>query len=60
MNHVRSKFPEGFFYGAEQRLLTKWKADFYEGNKGMNIADVLPGGKERLKILLSPGFDFKN
>jgi 6-phospho-beta-glucosidase len=23
------------------------------------VSDVLPGGKERLKILLNPGFDFE-
>jgi len=32
---------------------------FHESNKGLNIADVLPGGKERLRILQSPGFNFE-
>lgn len=58
MNHVQSKFPEGFLWGGATAA-NQVEGGFYEGNKGMNIADVLPGGKERLKILLSPGFDFK-
>jgi 6-phospho-beta-glucosidase len=32
---------------------------FHQGNKGLNIADVLPGGKERLSILHTPGFNFE-
>ncbi|GLB59626.1 hypothetical protein NCCP133_17590 [Cytobacillus sp. NCCP-133] len=32
---------------------------FHEGKKGLNIADVLPGGKERYNILMNPGFDFE-
>ncbi|MFP3123177.1 6-phospho-beta-glucosidase [Ectobacillus funiculus] len=58
MNHVQSKFSEGFLWGGATAA-NQVEGGFYEGNKGMNIADVLPGGKERLKILLSPGFDFK-
>ncbi|MEH7335017.1 6-phospho-beta-glucosidase [Neobacillus drentensis] len=52
------RFPEGFLWGGATAA-NQVEGGFYEGNKGMNIADVLPGGKERLKILLSPGFDFK-
>jgi 6-phospho-beta-glucosidase len=51
-------FPEGFLWGGATAA-NQIEGGFHEGNKGLNIADVLPGGKERLNILMSPGFDFE-
>ncbi len=52
------KFPEGFLWGGATAA-NQIEGGFDEGNKGLNIADVLPGGKERLKILMSSGFNFE-
>ncbi|RCW62580.1 glycoside hydrolase family 1 protein [Saliterribacillus persicus] len=54
-NHT---FPENFLWGGATAA-NQIEGGFYEGNKGLNIADVLPGGKERLSILQSPGFNFE-
>lgn len=58
MNHNKKAFPQDFFWGGATAA-NQIEGGFNEGNKGYNIADVLPGGKERLKILQSPGFDFE-
>lgn len=55
---MEKRFPEGFLWGGATAA-NQIEGGFHEGNKGLNIADVLPGGMERLKILQSPGFDFK-
>lgn len=52
------QFPEGFLWGGATAA-NQMEGGFYEGDKGLNIADVLPGGKERLKILQEPGFQFE-
>lgn len=52
------QFPEGFLWGGATAA-NQIEGGFHEGNKGLNIADVLPGGKGRLKILLEPGFKFE-
>lgn len=51
-------FPEGFKWGGATAA-NQMEGGFHEGNKGLNIADVLPGGKERLKLLSEPGFNFE-
>ncbi|MGJ9385498.1 glycoside hydrolase family 1 protein [Salipaludibacillus sp. CF4.18] len=52
------KFPEGFLWGGATAA-NQLEGAYQEGGKGLNLADVLPGGKEnRLKILSSTGFDF--
>lgn len=53
-----SKFPEEFLWGGATAA-NQLEGGFHEGNKGMNIADVLPGGKERLNVLKEPGFNFE-
>ncbi|MGJ7922333.1 glycoside hydrolase family 1 protein [Neobacillus sp. LXY-4] len=58
MNTVGNKFPEGFLWGGATAA-NQMEGGFHEGNKGLNIADVLPGGKERLSILQEPGFNFE-
>lgn len=52
------QFPQGFLWGGATAA-NQIEGGFHEGNKGLNIADVLPGGKERLNILMNPGFDFE-
>lgn len=51
-------FPAGFLWGGATAA-NQIEGGFHEGNKGLNIADVLPGGKERYHVLLNPGFDFE-
>lgn len=51
-------FPEGFLWGGATAA-NQIEGGFNEGDKGLNIADVLPGGKERMSILQEPGFDFE-
>ncbi|MEK5393888.1 6-phospho-beta-glucosidase [Margalitia sp. FSL K6-0131] len=58
MANTSKRFPQGFLWGGATAA-NQLEGGFHEGNKGLNIADVLPGGKERLKILQSPGFDFE-
>lgn len=57
MPQTEKRFPEGFLWGGATAA-NQIEGGFHEGNKGLNIADVLPGGKERLSILQSSGFDF--
>ncbi|SFC83573.1 6-phospho-beta-glucosidase [Bacillus sp. 491mf] len=58
MEKQMRKFPEGFLWGGATAA-NQMEGGFHEGNKGLNIADTLPGGKERLKILQEPGFQFE-
>ncbi|WP_375088718.1 glycoside hydrolase family 1 protein [Peribacillus sp. RS7] len=58
MNAIHKKFPEGFLWGGATAA-NQMEGGFHEGNKGLNIADVLPGGKERLNVLKKPGFNFE-
>ncbi|MEF3331015.1 glycoside hydrolase family 1 protein [Oceanobacillus oncorhynchi] len=51
-------FPEGFLWGGATAA-NQLEGGFHEGNKGLNIAEVLPGGKERLQVLRNPGFQFE-
>lgn len=55
---MTTRFPKGFLWGGATAA-NQIEGGFGEGNKGLNIADVLPGGKERLGILSKPGFDFE-
>lgn len=54
----QTPFQEGFLWGGATAA-NQLEGGFNEGNKGFNIADVLPGGKVRLKVLADPGFDFE-
>lgn len=54
----RKRFPGRILWGGATAA-NQLEGGFHEGNKGLNIADVLPGGKDRLKILATPGFDFE-
>jgi 6-phospho-beta-glucosidase len=53
------KFPEGFLWGGATAA-NQIEGAYQEGGKGLNLADVLPGGKkDRLKLLSDTGFDFE-
>lgn len=52
------RFPEGFLWGGATAA-NQLEGGYREGRKGLSIPDVLPGGKERLHILQTPGFDFE-
>ncbi|MEW8986245.1 MAG: 6-phospho-beta-glucosidase [Bacillus sp. (in: firmicutes)] len=58
MTQKSIRFPEGFLWGGATAA-NQMEGGFHEGNKGLNIADVLPGGKVRLKVLHEPGFNFE-
>ncbi|MFV0555557.1 MAG: glycoside hydrolase family 1 protein [Lactovum sp.] len=52
-------FPKDFLWGGATAA-NQFEGAYQEGGKGLNLADVLPGGKEnRIKLLSSTGFDFK-
>ncbi len=51
-------FPEGFLWGGATAA-NQLEGAYKEGGKGLNLADVLPGGKARLKLLSQAGFDFE-
>ncbi|MFC0562117.1 glycoside hydrolase family 1 protein [Halalkalibacter alkalisediminis] len=52
------QFPEGFLWGGATAA-NQLEGAYLEGGKGMNLADVMPGGKVRLNVISKPGFDFK-
>ncbi|MBM7541079.1 glycoside hydrolase family 1 protein [Amphibacillus cookii] len=52
------QFPDGFLWGGATAA-NQFEGAYNEGGKGLNLADVLPGGKERLALLSSTGFDFE-
>ncbi|SFM25545.1 glycoside hydrolase family 1 protein [Salibacterium qingdaonense] len=54
----RSSFPEGFLWGGATAA-NQVEGAYQEGGKGRNLADVLPGGQARLRLLTEPGFDFE-
>jgi 6-phospho-beta-glucosidase len=58
MTNFKSSFPEGFLWGGATAA-NQLEGAYQEGGKGLNLADVMPGGKVRLKIIQEPGFDFK-
>lgn len=47
-------FPEGFLWGGATAA-NQFEGGFGEGNKGVSIADVLPGGKMRPQLLKEKG-----
>lgn len=55
---ANTMFPEGFLWGGATAA-NQIEGGAKEGGKGPNIADVLPGGKERLKVLKQSDFDFE-
>ncbi|NMD69793.1 glycoside hydrolase family 1 protein [Bacillus sp. DNRA2] len=55
---MNRKFPEGFLWGGATAA-NQLEGAYQEGGKGLNLADVLPGGKVRLEILMKPGFNYE-
>ncbi len=53
----RGEFPKGFLWGGATAA-NQCEGAYNTDGKGLCIADVLPGGKERFKIMMSPDFDF--
>ncbi|PAF33930.1 hypothetical protein CHH69_18610, partial [Terribacillus saccharophilus] len=51
-------FPENFLWGGATAA-NQLEGGYNEGGKGLNLADVLPGGKVRLKVIAQTGFDFE-
>lgn len=52
------QFPENFLWGGATAA-NQLEGAHLEGGKGMNLADVMPGGKIRFKLISEPGFDFE-
>ncbi|MGJ9384205.1 glycoside hydrolase family 1 protein [Salipaludibacillus sp. CF4.18] len=52
------EFPKGFLWGGATAA-NQFEGGYDEGGRGLNLADVLPGGKSRLKLLSQSGFDFE-
>lgn len=46
-----SRFPEGFLWGGATAA-NQMEGAYQEGGKGLTIADVLPGGKQRIGMLI--------
>ncbi|RAS85701.1 glycoside hydrolase family 1 protein [Priestia endophytica] len=57
-NQKQTPFQEGFLWGGATAA-NQLEGAYTEGGKGLNVSDVLPGGKVRLKVLADPGFDFE-
>lgn len=55
---IEKGFKDDFLWGGATAA-NQFEGGFDEGGRGLNLADVLPGGKERLKLLASSGFDFE-
>ncbi|KGX85906.1 glycoside hydrolase family 1 protein [Pontibacillus marinus] len=51
-------FPKNFLWGGATAA-NQLEGAYLEGGKGLNLADVLPGGKVRLNLLSQAGFDFE-
>ncbi|MCM3728103.1 glycoside hydrolase family 1 protein [Neobacillus cucumis] len=55
---MNRKFPEDFLWGGATAA-NQLEGASQEGGKGLNLADVLPGGKVRLELLMKPGFNYE-
>ena len=52
------KFPEGFLWGGATAA-NQVEGAYLEDGKGLTIADVLPGGKQRFQIASASDFDYE-
>lgn len=52
-----TKFPEGFLWGGATAA-NQLEGAYLEGGKGLSVADVMPGGKQRFAVLGSDTFDW--
>lgn len=51
-------FPKDFLWGGATAA-NQLEGAYQEDGKGLSITDVMPGGKDRLKVMNKPDFDFK-
>ncbi|KRM24127.1 glycoside hydrolase family 1 protein [Latilactobacillus graminis] len=52
-----TEFPKGFLWGGATAA-NQLEGGYQEGGKGLSIADALPGGPERFKIVNQPDFNW--
>lgn len=52
------KFPKDFLWGGAIAA-NQVEGNYLEGGKGLSILDVVPQGKDRIKIISDDNFDFK-
>ena len=57
MTENNFKFPDDFLWGGATAA-NQLEGGFDADGRGLSIADALPGGKDRLKIVQSPDFDW--
>lgn len=55
MTEKSNQFPEGFLWGGATAA-NQFEGAYNEDGKGLTIADVSPGGKERIKTLFSADY----
>ncbi|MBF7978905.1 MULTISPECIES: glycoside hydrolase family 1 protein [Rahnella] len=54
---MKEKFPQGFMWGGATAA-NQVEGAYDQDGKGLSIVDAIPGGKDRLRIVSSPEFDF--
>jgi len=52
-----NKFPNNFLWGGATAA-NQLEGGYKEGGRGLSIADALPGGKDRFRIVQDPNFDW--
>ena len=52
---MKKTFPKNFLWGGATAA-NQMEGAYREGGKGLTIADISPGGKERLALLMSGDF----
>lgn len=52
-----TEFPKGFLWGGATAA-NQLEGGYREGGKGLSIADALPGGPDRFKIVTQPDFNW--
>lgn len=56
--NINRRFPEDFLWGGATAA-NQLEGGYQEGGKGLNLADVLPGGEARLDLIMKPGFNYE-
>lgn len=58
MSNTKSIFPKNFLWGSATAA-NQLEGAYLEDGRGLSVADALPGGKDRFKIVASPDFNFE-
>ncbi|MGX7417965.1 glycoside hydrolase family 1 protein [Carnobacterium gallinarum] len=58
MTNNQSVFPKNFLWGGATAA-NQLEGGYLEDGRGLSVADALPGGKERFKIVAQPDFNFE-